>query len=135
METFYQHNKSSYDFSINIAIAIFYLKKTRFIYNLWFCFPHTCYCVGMVSVTSASRYVTTASRYQSRSSMYIRGPTPRNSTDFRFGPSTGVPLAGVWNPRKLTIQQVLVVPIPFFVMKLHQVTLVSGFSSVMQRAI
>ena len=34
----------------------------------------------MVSVTSASRYVTSASRYHSRSSMYIRGLIPRNST-------------------------------------------------------
>ena len=40
------------------------------------------YCVNMVSVTSASRYITSASRYQpryhSRSSMYIRGLIPRN---------------------------------------------------------
>ena len=35
----------------------------------------------MVCVTSASRYVTSASRYQSRSSLYIRGLIPRNSTD------------------------------------------------------
>ena len=43
---------------------------------------HTCYCVNMVSVTSASRYITSASRYnpryQSRSSMYIRSLIPRN---------------------------------------------------------
>ena len=31
-------------------------------------------------MTSVSRYVTKASRYQSRSSMYIRGLIPRNST-------------------------------------------------------
>ena len=37
--------------------------------------------VGMVSMTSASLYVTSASRYQSRSSMYIRGLIPRNSTE------------------------------------------------------
>ena len=43
-----------------------------------FCCNYTCYCVGMVSVTSASRYVTSASRYQSRSSMYIRGLVPRD---------------------------------------------------------
>ena len=64
-------------------IEIFYLKKTiNFIYNSSFCCSHTCYCVGMVSVTSASRYVTSASRYhpryQRRSSMYIRGLIPRN---------------------------------------------------------
>ena len=41
------------------------------------CCNYTCYCVNMVSVTSASRYITSASRYhqlyQSRSSKYIRG--------------------------------------------------------------
>ena len=42
------------------------LKTINFIYNLLFFCNHTCYCVGMVSVTSASRYVTQASRYQSR---------------------------------------------------------------------
>ena len=36
---------------------------------------------GMVSMTSASRYVTSPSRYQSRSSMYIRGLIPRNYTE------------------------------------------------------
>ena len=35
----------------------------------------------MVLVTSSSRYVTSASRYQSRSSMYIRGLIPWNSTE------------------------------------------------------
>ena len=40
-----------------------------------------CYCVGMVSVTSASRYVTSASRNQRSSSMYIRGLIPRNSME------------------------------------------------------
>ena len=35
----------------------------------------------MLSVTSAPGYVTSASRYQSRSSMYIGGLTPRNSTE------------------------------------------------------
>ena len=34
----------------------------------------SCYCVDMVSVTSASRY-------QSKSSMYIRGLIPGNSTE------------------------------------------------------
>ena len=45
-------------------------------------FFHTCHCVNMVSVTSASRYITPASRYhpryQSRASIYIRGLIPRN---------------------------------------------------------
>ena len=40
------------------------------------------YCVNMVSVMSASRYITSVSRYhqryQSRSSMYIRGLIPWN---------------------------------------------------------
>ena len=36
----------------------------------------------MVSVTSASRYVMSVSRYQSRSSMYIQGLIPQNSTEF-----------------------------------------------------
>ena len=42
------------------------------------CNSHTCYCVGMVSVTSASRY-------QSRPWMYIRGLIPRNGpSQFRL---------------------------------------------------
>ena len=53
------------------------------IYNRLFCCNHTCYCVNVVSETSASRDITTASRfhprYQSRSSMYIRNLIPRNS--------------------------------------------------------
>ena len=48
-----------------------------------FCCNHTCYCVNMVSVTSASSYITPASCYhpcyQSRSSMYIRSLIPQNS--------------------------------------------------------
>ena len=40
-----------------------------------FCCNHTCYCVKMISVTSASRY---HPRYQSRSSMYISGLIPWN---------------------------------------------------------
>ena len=50
----------------------------------------TCYCNGVVSVTSASRYVTSASRYQSRYSMYIRGLIPRNwLSQFRLEDHTG----------------------------------------------
>ena len=65
-------------FSIkNSAIAILYWKNINFIYNRLFCCNHT-YCVGIVSVTSASHYVTSASHYQSRSSMFIRGWIPRN---------------------------------------------------------
>ena len=50
----------------------------------------TCYCNGVVSVTSASRYVTSASRYQSRYSMHIRGLIPRNSTEL----AEPVPIGG-----------------------------------------
>ena len=58
------------------------LKKHKLHLNRLLGCNHTCYCVNMVSVTSASRYITSAScyhpRYQSRSSMYIRGLIPRN---------------------------------------------------------
>ena len=55
----------------------------NFIYNGYrsFCCNHTCYCVNMVSVTPASRYITSATRfhrYESRYSMCIRGLIPRN---------------------------------------------------------
>ena len=53
-----------------------------FFYNRLFFCSHTCYCVKVVSVTSASRNITSASlyhpHYPSRSSMYIRGLIPRN---------------------------------------------------------
>ena len=64
-------------FSINSDI---YFKNINFIYNHLFSCNHTCYCVGKVSVTLASRYVhvTPASCYQSRSSVYTQGPIPRN---------------------------------------------------------
>ena len=59
---------------------IFSLKKHKLHLSHLFCCNHTCYCVTMVSVTSASRYITSASRYHpryhSRSSMYIRGLIP-----------------------------------------------------------
>ena len=57
-------------------------KKHELHLSRLFCCNHTCYCIGMVSVTSASRYITSTSRYhpryQSRSSMYIRCLIPRN---------------------------------------------------------
>ena len=40
-----------------------------------FCCNHTCHCVNMVSVMSASRYHPC---YQSRSSLYIHGLIPRD---------------------------------------------------------
>ena len=54
-------------------------ENVNFIYNQLFCFNHTCYYVGKVSVTSTSRY-------QCRSSMYIRRFIQRNWP---------VPIAGV----------------------------------------
>ena len=51
------------------------LKNIIFIFKRSFCRKHTCYCVNMVYMTSASRY---HPRYQSRSSMYIQGLIPRN---------------------------------------------------------
>ena len=53
-------------------------KGINLIYNRLLCCYHTCNCVGMVSGTSAPRYVTSASRYPKRSSMYNRGLIPRN---------------------------------------------------------
>ena len=50
-------------------------------YNRLFCCNHTCYCVGIVTVTIASRSVTSASRCESRFSMCIRGLIPWNSTE------------------------------------------------------
>ena len=41
-------------------------EKTKTSFKLLFCFNHTCYCVNMVSVMSASRYITSASRYHPR---------------------------------------------------------------------
>ena len=57
------------------------------------CCKHACYCVNMVSVTSASRYITSATcyhpRYQSRSSMYIRSLIPRTFAEL----AAAVPIA------------------------------------------
>ena len=65
------------------------LKKHQLYLSRLFCCNHTRYCVNMVSVKSASRFITSASRYiksasryhplyQSRSSMNFRGLLPRN---------------------------------------------------------
>ena len=60
--------------SIKYRYSDILLKKNKHL-NRLFCCNHTCYCVNMVFVTSASRYITPASyyhpRYQSRSSIYI----------------------------------------------------------------
>ena len=65
----------SYAFSINYRYSDILLKKHELHLSHLFCCIHICYCVNMVSVTSASRY---NPRYQGRSSMYIRGLIPRN---------------------------------------------------------
>ena len=70
-------------FSIKYCYSDILLKKKhKFHFSHLFCCNHTCYCVNMVSVISASCYITSAShyhpRYQSRSSMYIRGLIPGN---------------------------------------------------------
>ena len=70
-----------YVFSIKYRNSDILLKKQKLHLSCLFCCNHTCYCVNMVSVTSASCYIMSASRchprYQSRSS-YIRGLSPRN---------------------------------------------------------
>ena len=74
-------------FSIKYRFNDILLKKQqhKLHYGRLFCCNHTCYCVNMGSVTSASRYLTSASRYrpryQSRSSMHIHGLIPRNSAE------------------------------------------------------
>ena len=72
---------SSMYFQWNMATAIFYWQKNKRL----FCYSHTCYCVNMVSVTSASCYIKSASRfhprYQSRSSSFICGLIPRDFAD------------------------------------------------------
>ena len=57
---------TSMDFSIKYRYSDILLKK----YSGLFCCNHTCYCVAMVSVTSASRYITSASRYHPRYPRY-----------------------------------------------------------------
>ena len=69
-------------FSIKYRYSDILLKKHKLHLSRLFCWNHTCYCVNLVSVTSASRYIAPAScyhpRYQSRFSMYIRGLIPRH---------------------------------------------------------
>ena len=82
------------DISIKYRYSDILLKKQSKLHlkhlveccNRLFRCNQTCYCVGMVPVTSVSRYVTSGSRYQSRSSMYIRGLIPQNCTrQFQLG--------------------------------------------------
>ena len=51
-------------FSINL------LKKHKLHLSRLFCCNHTCYCVYMVSVRSASRYITSATHYIAPASRY-----------------------------------------------------------------
>ena len=71
---------------INEVYVFFNKISTIKPFVLLFCCNHTCYCVNMVPVTSASRYITSASRYylryQSRFSVHICGLIPRNFAEF-----------------------------------------------------
>ena len=77
--------------------AILLKQKHKFQLSRLFCYNHTCYCVNMVSVTSASSYITPASWYhpcyQSRFSMYIRGLIPRNFEELAEAVSIGSSLS------------------------------------------
>ena len=74
--------KIKFIFLFNKYIERYFIEKKTHKLHLshLLCCNYTCYCVNMVSVTSASRYIMSASRfhprYQSRSSMYIRGLSP-----------------------------------------------------------
>ena len=62
-------------FSVKYRNSDILLRKHKLNFSRLFCCNHICYCVNMVSVTSASRYNPC---YQSISLMYIRGLIPRN---------------------------------------------------------
>ena len=68
-------------------------KNINLIYNRLYCCNRTCYCVYLVYVMSAARYITSAlryhPRYQSRSSMYILGLIPGTFTEL----AEAVPIA------------------------------------------
>ena len=84
----------------------FLYVSIKYRYSRSFCCNHTCYCVGIVTVTIASRYVTSASRCQSRSSMCIRGLIPRNWTrQFRLVGTSAQTRLGL---RCSTMQEVLI---------------------------
>ena len=76
-----------YVFSIKYRYSDILLKKPKLHLSCLFCGIHTCYCVNMVSVKSATCYITSVScyimlashyhpPYQSRPSMYIPGLIP-----------------------------------------------------------
>ena len=68
-------------FSIKYRLSSILLKKKIHKLHLsrLFGFIHTCYCVNMVSVTSASRYIMSASRYRPR---YQSRSSRSDSTEF-----------------------------------------------------
>ena len=72
---FCQQNKWSLGFSIKYRYSDILLKNYK--YNCLFSCNRTCYCIGMVSVMSASSYVRSASCYQGRPSVYIQGLIPQ----------------------------------------------------------
>ena len=84
--------------------------------NRLFCCNHTCYCVGIVSVTSASAslYVTSASRYhpryQSKSAMYIRGLISRNFAEL----AEAIPICFVFCTIHASIQVEVIFYLFFF---------------------
>ena len=55
-----------YAFSIKYRYSDILSTKHKLHCSRLFCCNHTCYCVTMVSVMSASRYITSASRYHPR---------------------------------------------------------------------
>ena len=83
-------------FSIKYSYSDILLKKKTHKLHLsrLLCCNHKCYCVNMVLVTSASRYMTSASHYhpcyQSRSSKYIHSLFPRNFADLDEAVPIGV---------------------------------------------
>ena len=110
-------------FSIKYRYSDILLKKQKLHLGRLFCCNHTCYCVNMVSVTSASRYITSASRYhprfQRRFSMFIRGLIPQNLAELAKAVPidlNGVLLVGVvcWLGFYLAL---LVVPLWFAMVK------------------
>ena len=64
-----------------------YLLNISFIYNRLFCCNHTCYCVNMVSVTSASLHIMSVSRYYPRPRCTPVALIPQNLAEFGRGSS------------------------------------------------
>ena len=77
-------------FSVGYHNSYILLNNINFIYTPFVLLQSHLLCVGMVSVTSASRY-------QSRFSMYIRGLIPRNSTELvEAVPKASIPCNASW---------------------------------------